>query len=440
MNEQCSFTEKTENGCCLVIYLREDCDKATYCREKKRFNVSKYDWQDSKMIMKFALTLKRFIYLDTSLCKSTALILSRCIRKKFRSDSALPIWHDYASLMELCVCSSKSRNCMFHLCQDCPDKENLLNFLESAFLDNGYDMEDNTTYKQWISTDRSSLTTIQSTVQEFVEVLRDKLYDLCRHHYLKESQSAFLKHSKEHLDQETCLILMDFAENYSFIAQDSVQGFYWQNSQATLHPFAVYHKDIEGTLYCESYCDISDYLKRNQTAVHCFLSKLLTTICSKHPHLQNIKYFSDGAISQYMNYKSLVDLMFYEYDHQLKAEYHFFATSHGKSPCDGISGTIKREAALASLQATVKGHILTPGDLYSWAKENIKSIVVLYTATNEIVQHKQSYSLNACYKGVKTVPGTRGYHCFIPDGERLKMKRCSNDSIGNDVLPIISSL
>ena len=47
---------------------------------------------------------------------------------------------------------------MFHLCQGCPDKKNLLNFLESVFLENGYDMEDNTTYKQWISTDRSSLT------------------------------------------------------------------------------------------------------------------------------------------------------------------------------------------------------------------------------------------------------------------------------------------
>ena len=111
MNEQCSFTEKMKNGCCLDLYLHEDCDKATYCREKKRFDIFKYDRQDLKMIMNFALTMKRFIYLDTSLCKSTALILSRRKRKKFRRDSALPMWHDYASLMELCVCSSKSRNC-----------------------------------------------------------------------------------------------------------------------------------------------------------------------------------------------------------------------------------------------------------------------------------------------------------------------------------------
>jgi hypothetical protein len=33
--------------------------------------------------------------------------------------------------------------------------------------------------------------------------------------------------------------------NYSFIVQDAVQGFYWQNEQATLHPFAIYYKEDE---------------------------------------------------------------------------------------------------------------------------------------------------------------------------------------------------
>ena len=89
--------------------------------------------------------------------------------------------------------------------------------------------------------------------------------------------------------------------------------------------------------------------------------------------------------------------MFYEYDHQQKAEHHFFATSHGKSPSEGIGGTIKRGAALASLQATIEGHILTPKDLHSWAKENIKSIEVFYETTNEMVQHEQSFSLKALY-------------------------------------------
>ena len=45
------------------------------------------------------------------------------------------------------------------------------------------------------------------------------------------------------IKQYTCIILMDFAENYSFLVQDAIQGFYWQADQATLHPFAVYYKD-----------------------------------------------------------------------------------------------------------------------------------------------------------------------------------------------------
>ena len=37
---------------------------------------------------------------------------------------------------------------------------------------------------------------------------------------------------------------MDFAESYSFIKQNAIQGFYWQNIQALMHPFAAYYRDL----------------------------------------------------------------------------------------------------------------------------------------------------------------------------------------------------
>ena len=52
--------------------------------------------------------------------------------------------------------------------------------------------------------------------------------------------------------------------------------------------------------------------------------------------------------------------MYHQKDHNFKAEHHFFATSHGKSPCDGIGGTIKWEAANASLRATTTNQVLSP--------------------------------------------------------------------------------
>ena len=44
------------------------------------------------------------------------------------------------------------------------------------------------------------------------------------------------------------ILLLDFSENCSFVCQDSVQGFYWNNNQATVHAFTFYEKDINWSL------------------------------------------------------------------------------------------------------------------------------------------------------------------------------------------------
>ena len=40
------------------------------------------------------------------------------------------------------------------------------------------------------------------------------------HHFIKDSQASYLRDSKENLDDKTCIIQLDFAENYSFIMQN----------------------------------------------------------------------------------------------------------------------------------------------------------------------------------------------------------------------------
>ena len=39
---------------------------------------------------------------------------------------------------------------MVHLCDLCPGKEGLLNYLKNVFLNNGYDFDDIVNYKQWV--------------------------------------------------------------------------------------------------------------------------------------------------------------------------------------------------------------------------------------------------------------------------------------------------
>ena len=52
----------------------------------------------------------------------------------------------------------------------------------------------------------------------------------------------------------------------------------------------------------------------------------------------------------------------------------FFATSHGKQPCDGIGGTVKQLVSHASLKCDLKDQILSPSDMFQFCKETIQNI------------------------------------------------------------------
>lgn len=68
---------------------------------------------------------------------------------------------------------------------------------------------------------------------------------------------------------------------------------------------------------------------------------MLTFLKSQMPALQKLVYFSDKAAAQYKNCKNLKNLCLHQADCGIDAEWNFIATSHGKSPCDGIGGTIE---------------------------------------------------------------------------------------------------
>ena len=78
--------------------------------------------------------------------------------------------------------------------------------------------------------------------------------------------------SKSYLQPGVFQVMADFSENYSFVLQDEAQGFHWNNSQATLHPFVVYYTE-SGELHQLSYVIISDCLQHDTVAVLC-ISKM----------------------------------------------------------------------------------------------------------------------------------------------------------------------
>ena len=113
-----------------------------------------------------------------------------------------------------------------------------------------YDTTDEISYSQLDSTDRTTLNTMTSSVTDFIELLVYLVDNLTKHSFIAKSQARYLKERKENLDEKTCIILLDFAENYHYIVQDEIQGYHWNKEQCKLHPVVMYFKDEENNLKC----------------------------------------------------------------------------------------------------------------------------------------------------------------------------------------------
>ena len=159
----------------------------------------------------------------------------------------------------------KNMECMLHRCENCPGFQKLQSYVEQEL--ERYDIDD-VTYSQWDSIDRTSLCSISAPVDEFIELLVYQVDNLTAHSFTAKSQTQYLKKQKWQIDEETCIILLEFAENYHFVIQDEVLGYNWNNKQCTLHPLVVYYRDQNNLLHCVCLCFISDDLEHDTDFVN----------------------------------------------------------------------------------------------------------------------------------------------------------------------------
>ena len=339
--------------------------------------------------------------------------------------------NQYKDLINMIVCNSDSKQCMIHRCSKCPGidnvKESLLEIfvnkeeLSSEEIESGDEsdreneiLEEAISFKQWITADRSELLTQTASVEEFIDILCGQLDNITTHSFVAKSQANYLKTLKEEIKQEEVIVLGDFSENFKFVVQDESQGYHWNQRQCTLHPVVIYHKFTEpASLISESLCFLSDDLDHDVSMVYKILQETVHYIKEKiSPGIKLIHYFSDGCAGQYKNCKNFVNLCHHQEDFGIKCEWNFFATSHGKSPCDGIGGTVKRLVAKASLQRPMQNQILSVHEMVYFCKADIKGIHFEFLSSSDISILREE--LKSRFQLARTVPGTRGYHQFVP--------------------------
>ena len=114
-------------------------------------------------------------------------------------------------------------------------------------------------------------------------------------------------------------------------------------------------------------------------------------------------------------------------DFGVPAEWHFYATSHGKTAADGIAGTLKRLATKASLQNLYENHILNSKQLYEFALKEIKGMSFGYV-TNEEYEDEAKF-LKARFAQSKRIVGTQKLHYIKPISKSFVIVKDYSSSI-----------
>ncbi|KAK3918036.1 Dysferlin [Frankliniella fusca] len=317
---------------------------------------------------------------------------------------ALKIPMHYRELIASLVCNTESRTCMLRLCDNCPPNSEVLRRLcrlvtealgitededESEFLN------EKVVYHQWKSTDRSELADMVATRSDLIETVMRKLVNLIPHDFIAQKQSQYVREFKEDMPSSELKILMDFAMNFSCTYHKETTSYHFNKTQVTLHPVVIYHKtEGEEEVKADSICFISNDLNHDVGLVKTFQSKTISIVKSKFPDVKAVEYVTDG---------------------------------HGKALCDAMAGNIKRLLANKSRQQPENAPINSALKVYEFLKSHKISEKINFMYISKEESELERKALLPADQLV-SVPGTRGFHCFVPLSENtIGCKRLSSD-------------
>ena len=95
--------------------------------------------------------------------------------------------------------------------------------------------------RKWTTTDRSRLETIHQSVDEFIQSFTEHLQHIILHDFIEKVQTSYYQDLRDNmLGEKEVLVVGDLAENLTFVMQDEVQSYHWNNAQATIGPFVSF--------------------------------------------------------------------------------------------------------------------------------------------------------------------------------------------------------
>ena len=207
-------------------------------------------------------------------------------------------------------------------------------------------------------------------------------------------------------------------ENYGCKCQEEVQSAYFNQTSVTLHPMVIYYRDSDNKLAHKSLTVISDTMSHAAPTVLAFLDQAIDCIKEIDPGVKMIHIWTDSPTSQYRNKAIFHAVGNFENLYGISARWNYFEAGHGKGPCDGLGGTVKRMADEAV--KTEKAVIQEAKDFFAWAQSSSMSAVKFLFVSKDECEQKAAELKKLSLKPIK---GTMEVHAVSGQGHSTVMTR-----------------
>ena len=275
-------------------------------------------------------------------------------------------------------------------------------------------------YEQWgrVKTDDNKTKTriirVEEAPAEFLQKFYERYIMFVDHNTAANHQYFEQRKCKENLKPGECMVQVDFIQNYACLVADGLQSSFFDQTQVTIHASVVYYREREGEeLQHKSYIHVSPINEHNSSMVYAIINKFWTEDFAKEKNdlgIHTVHYYSDSPFSQYRNKWIFHLISKHQEMYGIKATWDYFETGHGKGPCDGVGGTIKRMADQAQKQGT---RIQDAKDFMEWANTTTSlNLNVSYISEEYFQTWKDEY--NKLNDKLTSLKGTKKLHAVRP--------------------------
>eukprot|EP00732_Lithocolla_globosa_P002254 Lithocolla_globosa_v1_NODE_1429_length_2580_cov_31.909307.p1 type:complete len:642 gc:universal NODE_1429_length_2580_cov_31.909307:1952-27(-) len=228
-----------------------------------------------------------------------------------------------------------------------------------------------------------------------IEKLKKEIAEYRSHKVTADHQAAAysLDKSLQKLNDGECVICKDFAGRFIVSNEISMsqKAFFARVGVPDLILVKYWKED--GKIKSETYDFFSETEEKDDFHYvrSCWLWLLNET--NELDDFHTIRVWSDGGPKHFKIRRTIFFFSVLQEKYGKKFIWNFFQSCHGKGPCDGHTGVIKKKL---KLEAKKQNPVMTDYDMYEFAKEHVKSQSFWLE-----VDHKQDYDCKTFKDGIK---------------------------------------